>query len=51
MNNVVVSIVVPGIRTHLWEGFFESCKLACADHKFEVVMIGPFNPPESLLKE
>ena len=51
MDNIKLSIVVPGIRTHLWEKFFDSCELACTKYKFEVIMIGPFDPPERLLKK
>ena len=43
-----VSFFLPGIRTHMWEKFYETAKLACQNHTFEVVIVSPFEPPDSL---
>jgi hypothetical protein len=43
-----VSFFLPGIRTHMWEDFYKSAKLACQEHSFEIVVVSPFDPPEIL---
>lgn len=44
-----LSVFMPTIRTHLHEAWFASLEKSCNRHKFEVVMCGPFEPPESIL--
>lgn len=44
----MISIIVPGIRTHLWERFIKSVNLSCSRHDWEVIFIGPFDPPPHL---
>lgn len=44
----MISIFLPSIRTHLLEGFYNSLELNC-HYPFEVVVCGPFTPPQSLL--
>lgn len=43
-----VSICLPGIRTHLWEKLYNSAIEAVGEHTFEMIIVGPYEPPESL---
>lgn len=43
-----VSICLPAIRTPLWIKFYETLKESCKRHSFEVVFVGPFDPPKEL---
>ena len=43
-----VSFFFPGIRTHFWENLYASAQLACKRHSFEIVVVSPFDPPDSL---
>jgi hypothetical protein len=45
-----VSVILPTIRVHLLEAWYESLVLACPSHTFEVVCCGPFEPPPSILQ-
>ena len=45
-----VSIGVPGIRTEAWEQLADSIERTITSHTFEIIFVGPFDPPESLLK-
>lgn len=43
-----LTILVPGIRTHLWEKVVDSIAGACQKFDYEVLFVGPFSPPTSL---
>tara|TARA_R110002020_G_scaffold121138_3_gene275577 strand:- start:1369 stop:2220 length:852 start_codon:yes stop_codon:yes gene_type:complete len=43
-----LSVLISGIRTHNWEQLLNSLESACTKYTFELVLIGPFEPPESL---
>jgi hypothetical protein len=43
-----ISIFIPGFRTPLWPKVYESAKKACKKYNWEMVFIGPFEPPEEL---
>ena len=43
-----LSIFIPGFRTPLWPKVYESAKNACKKYKWEMVFIGPFEPPKEL---
>ena len=45
-----ISVILPTIRVHLLEAWYESLVLSCPRHKLEVVCCGPFDPPSSLLE-
>lgn len=46
-----LTIIVPGIRTHLWEEFCKSVNKSCKDYSFEIIFIGPFLPTSNILKD
>lgn len=46
-----LSVFMPTIRTHLHEVWYDSLEASCDRHDFEVVMCGPFEPPESVLSK
>jgi hypothetical protein len=46
-----LSIFIPAFRTPLWPKVYESAKKACKNYNWEMVFIGPFEPPEELKKE
>ena len=48
--NKDLSILVPGIRPHNWLELYESTKTACTKYSYEVVFIGPFDPPAPLME-
>ena len=45
-----LSILVPGIRPHKWNELYKSTKIACTKYDYEIVFIGPFDPPDGLLQ-
>jgi hypothetical protein len=46
-----LSVLISGIRTHNWQELYTSLKEACTKYTFELVIVGPFEPPESLKNE
>ena len=46
----VVSIGVPGIRTESWEQLADSIERTLTSHTFEIIFVGPFDPPPALLE-
>lgn len=46
-----LSILIPAIRTHNWNKLYDSAKAACKNHSFQIVFIGPFDPPEELVDD
>ena len=43
-----LTIYIPGFRTPNWLGVYESAKQACKRYNWEMVFVGPFEPPEEL---
>jgi len=43
-----ISLTMPAIRTNNWEAFYESAKQSCSNHSFELVLVSPFELPNSL---
>jgi len=43
-----LSIFIPAFRTPLWPKVYESVKQACKRYSWEIVFIGPFEPPKEL---
>ena len=43
-----VSLVIPAIRTHLWERMYGSIEKSCKEHSFELILISPFDLPPAL---
>jgi len=43
-----VSILIPAIRTHLWEKMYDSIKLSCKNNSFELILVSPFELPLEL---
>ncbi len=41
-----VSVVIPGIRTHLWPKVCETLKASVGRYDWEVIFVGPFDPPD-----
>lgn len=48
MNNIDISIGVPGIRTESWELLANSIEKTLVNHTYEIIFVGPRNLPESL---
>ena len=44
-NNYDLSVVIAGIRPHLWEDTCNSLFTACGKYNFEIIFVGPFAPP------
>ena len=43
-----LSIVIPAIRPDRWVNVYESAKLSCTRYSFEIIFIGPYDPPDEL---
>ncbi len=43
--NYKLSICLPGYRTHLWEQFYNTAAQSIGDHTWELIMVGPNDPP------
>jgi hypothetical protein len=43
--NYKISICLPAMRTHLWESFYQSIISSVGSHSWELIMVGPNNPP------
>ena len=43
-----LSIVIPAIRPQRWVGVYEAMKKSCTKHSFEIIFIGPYDPPDEL---
>jgi hypothetical protein len=48
MANIDVSILIPAIRVNNWERMYQTILDACKEHTFELVLVSPFDLPESL---
>ena len=46
----ILSICLPAIRPHNWVNLYASLQSACPKHAFELVIISPYDLPESLKK-
>ena len=46
-----ISICMPAFRTHLWERLYNSAKEACGAYKWEMILVGPNDPPDTLSKQ
>ena len=46
-----LSILVPTIRTHLLEDLYQSACNSCNTYSFEMVFVGPFDIPQSLMEK
>tara|TARA_R110000744_G_scaffold114363_2_gene213878 strand:- start:1179 stop:2000 length:822 start_codon:yes stop_codon:yes gene_type:complete len=46
-----LTIFIPAFRTPLWKKVYDSAKLSCKKYSWEMVFIGPFEPPEELKNE
>jgi hypothetical protein len=43
-----ISVLISGIRTHNWAEVYTSLCQACTRYSFELVFVGPFDPPSFL---
>ncbi len=43
-----ITILIPAIRQNRWLALYESAKLACKNHKWEMVLVSPFDLPETM---
>lgn len=48
MNKYDLSIILPGIRPDNWEQLFFSAERSIESYEFELIAIGPYNPPPEL---
>jgi hypothetical protein len=46
-----ISICMPAHRAHLWENFYKSAIASVGPYKWEMILVGPNEPPESLRKK
>jgi len=46
-----LSVFMPTIRTHLLNNWYISLEKSCNRHDFEVVLCGPFDPPQELINK
>src|SRR3990167_2226984 len=46
-----ISILIPGIRTVNWLDVLETLSRSCIRHTYEVIFVGPFDPPASISRE
>jgi hypothetical protein len=46
-----ISIIVPAIRTHLWERLYNSLELSLPSHSWELLIGSPFDLPDSLAEK
>ena len=46
-----VSICMPAHRAHLWDEFYESAAKAVGPYSWEMILVGPNGPSESLSKK
>ncbi len=49
-NNYSLSIILPSIRTHLLDSWYDSAAAACRDHTFQVIITSPFEISNHLRK-
>jgi len=49
MNTPELSIILPGIRTHNWIRLYDSIIESMGDMAFELIAIGPYDPPAELV--
>jgi hypothetical protein len=45
-----ISITMAAIRTHNWKELYDTAMTSCSRHKLEVVIVSPFDLPQSLTK-
>jgi hypothetical protein len=43
-----LSLIIPGIRTQNWKMVYDSVVESCKGHTFELIFVGPFDPPPEL---
>ncbi len=43
-----LTILIPAIRQNRWEALYDSAVLACKQHKWQLLLVTPFDLPESL---
>jgi len=48
-NNYDLSIVIASIRPHYWNTVYNSLLGSCGKYKFELIFVGPFEPPENFV--
>ena len=46
-----ISICLPAFRTHLWKRLYDSAGEACGPYRWEMILVGPNEPPPELAKE
>ena len=48
MSTYDISVLIPAIRTHLWESVYDTFCASCTRYSFEMIFAGPFDPPTEL---
>jgi hypothetical protein len=43
-----LSMMIAGIRPHFWKNVYDTALLSCTRYPFEIVFIGPYDPPAEL---
>jgi len=46
-----ISVLIPGIRTMKWPFILNSLAQSCTRYSYEVVFVGPYDPPKEILNE
>lgn len=49
MNKYDITLYMPALRPHKWTHIYDSFGQACKKYSWEVIFIGPFDPPQELL--
>lgn len=45
-----ITVFLGGIRPFLWENLYKSIKASCGKYRAQVIIAGPYQPPQELLK-
>ena len=46
--NYDLSIITPAISPERWVDFYNSAKISCTKYSFEIIFVGPYDPPDEL---
>lgn len=46
-----LSVVIPAIRSHLWDNLYQSLCASIQQHSFQLILVGPFEPSHDLLSK
>src|SRR5574337_654894 len=50
-NKPDISVILPGIRKEKWLELYQTIQPSCGNHTFELILVGPHKPEQSLLEK